>query len=56
MFSNPSLQSFCTHLEASVYDEELKEIEDLTLPDLNSQDKKIEPFLEQIDEEFGQVR
>lgn len=54
-FDNPSLQSFFTNLEALVYDEEAKEINDLTMPDLSIQDSKIEPFLQQIEEEFGTV-
>lgn len=55
MFSNPALQSFYTNLEALVYDEEAKEIEDLTLPEINLQDGKIAPFLDDIEEAFGIV-
>lgn len=56
IFSNPMLESFYANLEALVYDEEVAEIKDLTLPDLEVQDPRIAPFLEQIDEEFGQVK
>lgn len=56
MFCNPSLQSFYTNLEALVYDESANEIEDLTLPEYSVQDPKIEPFLQEIEEEFGTVR
>lgn len=55
MFCNPSLQSFYTNLESTVYDEEPKPVEDLTLPDLERQDRKVQAFLEQINEEFGSV-
>lgn len=53
---NPSLQSFYTNLESAVYDEEPKPVEDWTLPDLELHDQEVQPFLEQIDEEFGSVR
>lgn len=56
MFANPALQSFYTNLEALVYDEAAKEIEDLTLPDCTVQDPKVEQFLDEIEEEFGTVR
>lgn len=49
------LESFYTNLEALVYDEEVKEIEDLTLPKLSMQDEKLDPFLEEIEEQFGSV-
>lgn len=56
MFSNPSLQSFYAQLEASVYEEEVKSIEDLTLPDLDRQDENIGPdLIRRIVEEFGEV-
>lgn len=55
MFCNPSLQSFYSNLEATVYDEEVKNVKDLTLPDLSRQDEKVLAFLHQIDEEFGSV-
>lgn len=54
-FSNPALQSFYANLEATVYDEEMKEINDLSIPNLEWQDKKIDPFLHSFDEEFGSV-
>lgn len=54
-FGNPMLESFYANLEALAYEEEVKEIEDVTLPDLERIDPKIEPFLGQIEEEFGPV-
>lgn len=54
-FDNPSLHSFFTNLEALVYDEEAKEIVDLTMPEYELQDQKIEPFLQEIENEFGTV-
>lgn len=54
-FANPALQSFFTNLEALVYDEDVKEIVDLTLPEYHVQDEKIEPFLQDIEEQFGIV-
>lgn len=54
-FSNPMLESFYANLEALVYDEEVKEIVDLSLPDLERLNEKLGPFLEQINEEFGPV-
>ncbi|XP_055309296.1 ATP-dependent DNA helicase 2 subunit 1 [Sitodiplosis mosellana] len=53
LFCNPSLQSFNTNLESTVYDEEAKYVEDLTLPKLQHQDDKVAPFLDQIELEFG---
>lgn len=54
-FSNPTLQTFYKNLEALVYDEQAQPITDLTLPDYERQDAKIEPFMDQIIEEFGEV-
>lgn len=54
-FCNPSIQSFYTNLEATVYDEEVEDVEDLTLPNLPHQDEKLGPFLGQVTEKFGSV-
>lgn len=54
-FGNPTLQAFYKNLEALVYDEEPDPLEDLTMPDLDRIDPKIDPFLGRIDEEFGTV-
>lgn len=54
-FSNPALQSFYANLEAQVYDEEVKEIEDLTMPEYHVQDEKIEHLIQDIEDEFGIV-
>lgn len=55
LFGDPSLQSFYTNFEATVYDEDPKNVEDLTLPNQERIDKKVAPFLEQIELEFGAV-
>lgn len=54
-FSNPTLQSFYKTLEALIYEEEEQPSDDFTLPDVDAQDAKIEPFLEDILAEFGSV-
>lgn len=54
-FTNPSLASFHSNLEALVYEEEVAEIDDVTVPRCEEQDEKIEAVLYDIDEEFGTV-
>lgn len=54
-FSNPALNAFFANLEAIVYDEEVQEMEDLTMPDLNFLDATIECFVPSIEKEFGSV-
>lgn len=54
-FSNPSLSSFNLALEAAVYEEEVQQLEDVTLPQDSVLDEKISGFLDDIDEEFGTV-
>lgn len=54
-FSNPALQSFYANLEALVYDEGVRDIVDLTMPEKHVQDEKIERLIEDIEEEFGIV-
>lgn len=54
-FINPSLASFYTNLEALAYEEEVNEVNDLSLPDCKHQDNKIQNFLHEIEEEFEAV-
>lgn len=55
VFANPMLASFYSNLEALVYEEEVQEYEDATVPPLEGQDKKIYEFIDAITEEFGTV-
>lgn len=55
LFANPMLASFYTNLEALVYDEEVEEAKDVTLPPCDDQDKKLSEFVDDIAEEFGTV-
>lgn len=55
LFANPMLASFYSNLEALVYDEAVAEVEDVTLPRCDDQDKKLINFIDDITEEFGTV-
>lgn len=49
------LASFYSNLEALVYDEVAEAVDDVTLPQCDVHDKKIEEFIDAIAEEFGSV-
>lgn len=49
------LTSFYSNLEALVYEEEVVETKDVTVPPTDDQDKKILEFVDAITEEFGTV-
>lgn len=55
LFANPMLASFYSNLEALVYDEAVAEVEDVTLPRCDDQDKKLIKFIDDMTEEFGTV-
>lgn len=54
-FANPMLTSFYANLEALVYEEEVVESKDVTVPPYEDQDKKLSEFVDAITEEFGTV-
>lgn len=55
LFANPMLASFYSNLEALVYDEEAQETDDVTIPQYENHDQKIQEFIDAIAEEFGMV-
>lgn len=55
LFANPMLTSFYSNLEALVYEEEVEETQDVTVPPYDDQDKKIFELIDAITEEFGTV-
>lgn len=55
-FANPMLASFYSNLEALAYDEVEQEVVDVTIPQYEVHDEKIQEFIDGLTEEFGMVK